>query len=195
MDTSIQGFHRYLMNLNLDPAAVKNLTSCFSLRYYKKNEYFAMAGEPQDKLGFLSAGICCMYALREDGKVFVKDFITKDQFLLASFDPGQESEVYIQTLTESSLMEARYSDVRGVFHQYPDLWILSQRGMEKRFLSLSHRLESFSGMQAKGRYQVFREQYGKIERDIPQYLIASYLGITPTQLSRIRKRCSSDQQM
>jgi CRP-like cAMP-binding protein len=187
MDIYRTGLRNYLLNLHLDDAVIDDLMVCFHIRQYRKNEYFAFAGERADKLGFLVSGLFFMHTLRENGTVFVKDFMVHDQFILASFDPKQEAGVCIQALKDSILLESKYSDVQSVFKRYPDLGMLALRGMEKRFESLCGRLESFAGMQAKERYDIFKQTYGMIEEEIPQHLIASYIGITPTQLSRIRK--------
>lgn len=74
-------------------------------------------------------------------------------------------------------MTARHSGVPEIM----------RRGAEARLAAMGDRLASFALDDAATRYRRFRADYGRYEASIPQYLVASWLGITPTQLSRIRK--------
>ena len=188
MDAPFLAFHQYLTRLPLDEAVIGETLAAFALRRYRKGEYFSFAGQVQDKIGFVVDGLFFMFVDDENGRTFTKDFLTSNQFLLATFDPAKGSLANIRALRPSVILEARYSDIQRLFARYPQFAALSRRRMEREVEAIYARLESFAGMEAKARYRLFREKYGPIESEIPQYLIASYLGITPTQLSRIRKK-------
>lgn len=179
---------KYLEHLHLDAALINALRACFTAKQYEKQAYFASAGELADKLGFVVSGVFGMFHAQEDGTLFVKDFIAPEQFLLATFDPAEESTAYIQAIQDACILEARYSAIQRLLQANPAAAALAQTGMQRRFNALIGRLESFVTLDATARYQIFKQEYGRIEEQIPQYLIASYLGITPTQLSRIRRK-------
>jgi CRP-like cAMP-binding protein len=128
-----------------------------------------------------------MYLYKDDGTIFTKDFIQPNNFLLATFDPKLESAINLQAITDSIVAEAKYSDIQQLCLENPDFELSCRKGIENRVNEIYQRIESFATTDSKERYLQFKKEYGKVEALIPQHLIASYLGITPTQLSRIRK--------
>jgi CRP-like cAMP-binding protein len=188
MQNAFLSLKRYLEGLPLGESAVNDILACFAIKRYTRSQYFAMAGDLNDRLGFIVSGIFGMLVEKPGETVFVKNFLRPGDFLLATFDPQKENLVHIQALGESLVLEARYSDIRLLFNRYDDFRILSERGMQGRYQEICDRLEQLATLNASRRYQVFRHAFGDIEKDIPQHLIASYIGVTPTQLSRIRKK-------
>ena len=163
------------------------LKDTFQYKVYKKGTYFARQGEMNDKIGFNTEGIFAMQILKEDGAEYVKSFIKQNEFLLATFNENEPNPVSILTIVDSVILEAKYSDVKTLFGKYPVLEHLYRKEIEKETEFAYSRLEQTATLQASVRYELFKKQFSKLEDLIPQYLIASYLGITPTQLSRIKK--------
>jgi len=129
-----------------------------------------------------------MYLIKEDGGLFVKDFILPNQFVLAAFNPQQTNLASIGVLQDAVLLEAHYSKIQRLFEQDHRLAKMAKNDMEARLEKIYHRMESFVIMDSERRYRSFQQDFGGFENGIPQYIIASYLGVTPTQLSRIRKK-------
>ncbi|PKO14598.1 MAG: hypothetical protein CVU39_14065 [Chloroflexi bacterium HGW-Chloroflexi-10] len=188
MDTHFYVFRQYLNKLQLEEAIINEVLAAFVVKQYQKGECFSFVGNVEDKLGFVINGLFFMYIDDKNGKTFTKDFLTNKRFLLATFDPDQGSLATIRAIKNSVILEARYSDIQRLFVRYSAFESLSRKRMEKEVEAIYERLESFAGMEAKERYLLFKDKYGVIEEEIPQYLIASYIGVTPTQLSRIRKK-------
>ena len=188
---SVSQYHavlcQYLQNLSLSQVIVDEVLQYFVVKHYRKGEYFSFVSQPANKLGFVVSGLFYMFIESEEGTVFTKDFLRDEQFLLALFDPQQESLANIQAIKASIILEAKYSDIQALFNKYHQFETLAKQGMERRLESIYARMESLALLEAKDRYRLFQQDFGDIEAEIPQYLIASYLGITPTQLSRIRK--------
>jgi CRP-like cAMP-binding protein len=159
----------------------------FSPGLYKKGEYFSKQGEPSKYCGFVCEGILNMYILNEDGSQFIKTFITENQFMLATFDPEEQSTITIQAITDAPVMLADYSVLQRMFEKYPSFGLFAKMEIEKYLESVYKKLEEFATKDAKKRYLMFLREFPDLAEKIPQYYIASYLGITPTQLSRIRK--------
>ena len=109
-------------------------------------------------------------------------------FIKAAFDPAGGNLVNIRALRDARVLQARYSDIRELYAKHEDFRVLSERGMQRRYQELCDRLEQMATLDAGGRYALFREAFGSLEADIPQYLVASYIGVTPTQLSRVRRK-------
>lgn len=179
---------RYLEALPLDENSVNDALSCFKIKTYGRNHYFALAGDVQDRLGFVVEGLFVMMVEKPGEAAFVKNFLRQGDFLLATFDPTIENVVNIRALRESLVLEAHHSDIRLLFDRYPDFRRLSEKGMQKRYQDICDRLEQMAMQDAGGRYEVFRRTFGDLEDEIPQYMVAAYVGVTPTQLSRIRRK-------
>jgi CRP-like cAMP-binding protein len=188
MNSAYLSLKRYLEALPLSDSAVKDILACFTVKTYNRGQYFAMAGDRQDKLGFVVNGVFGMLVEKPGEAVFVKNFLRPDDFLLATFDPQSENLVHIQALRESLVLEPRYSDIRMLFGKYEDFRVLSERGTQKRYQEICDRLEHLATFDASGRYAVFQQAFGDLEGEIPQYLVAAYMEVTPTQLSRIRRK-------
>lgn len=187
MNDDTLNLRHFLEKLPIKPETVEAALACFRPRLYRKNEFFALAGHVDNKLGFVNDGLFFMHIQTEDGVTFTKDFIRNGQFLLAAFVPAQGNLANIQALKKSIVLEAKYSDIQALFVRHPEFEAAAKTGMEKRIEAVYRRLESFALMEAGERYRLFKQTFGDIETEIPQYVIASYLGVTPTQLSRIRR--------
>lgn len=175
-------------NTNMDATELAPLLNdTFQYKVYKKGTYFARQGEKNDKIGFNTNGIFAMKILKDEGTDYIKSFIEQNEFLLATFNENEPNSVSILTIVDSLILEAKYSDVKILFGKYPVLEHLYRKEIEKETEFAYSRLEQTATLQASVRYELFKKQFSKLEDLIPQYLIASYLGITPTQLSRIKK--------
>lgn len=159
----------------------------FKCRHYKKGAFFARQGELSDKIGFNIGGILSMQVVRADGTEYIKSFIKPNDFILATFDENKPNPVSIQAINNSTVLEAKFSDVKVLFDRHPELALFYRKEVEKVTELIYLRLEQIATLDSKKRYKVFQDEFSDFEDTIPQYLIASYLGITPTQLSRIRK--------
>ena len=71
---------------------------------------------------------------------------------------------------------------------YPEFETLQRKNFEKRIAALQYRILSLLTLSAEKKYNQFIKDYAEFEKIIPNYQIASYLGITPQSLSRIRKK-------
>ena len=181
----------YLANLQFSEEIITETLQCFREKRYAKDAFFSHAGHEDGKLGFVINGLFHMFIENEEGKLFTKDFLYDGQFLLAMFDPQQESLANIRAIKDSLILEANYADIQRLSTKSPGFEHTARLGAEKRIQTIYARMESFPLMEARQRYEQFLTTYAGVEQDIPQYLVASYLGITPTQLSRIRKSMES----
>lgn len=191
MNSAFLALQRYLSALPLSEAAIADIQACFNVKTYARGQYFAMSGEVDGRLGFVVDGLFAMQVEKPGETIFVKDFLTSGDFLLAAFEPEAENVVHIQAIHESRILEARYSDILALSTRYPDFKSLSERGMQRRYQDICDRLEQMAMLDAGGRYEIFQNAFGDLEDAIPQYLVAAYVGVTPTQLSRIRNKPKS----
>lgn len=155
-----------------------------------KGEFFIRAQDIPDKLAFISKGIFRIYFLSESGNDTTIVFRNKNKFLSAysSFLENTKSKYYFQAIEESILIYISMDDYLELT-QLDSCWkeILNLYS-QKLFVEKEKREIEILCDDAQTRYNKFILNYPELVERIPQYYIASYLGITPETLSRIRKK-------
>lgn len=162
----------------------------FSPRQLKKGTYFAVEGKVEVWIGFLLKGVVRAFYRNEEGIEYNKTFFTDLEFFgpYASVVSGMPNKINIQALTDCDVIVAKYTDIEALFPQYRQIETMCRLIAENFYIEKEKREIELVLLQAEERYNIFRANYPGIENLIPQYHIASYLGITPTQLSRIRAK-------
>lgn len=156
----------------------------------EKGEYFVRAGEVADTIGFLKEGVIRAFYCNSEGLEYNKHFFVKNSFVggYASLITSQPNKIEQQALTTCRLLVADYAAINQLYNAHHDLERIGRRLAELYFVDKEEREVQIVLLDADKRYKIFQEQFPELEQLIPQYHIASYLGITPTQLSRIRKK-------
>jgi CRP-like cAMP-binding protein len=176
--------------LPLDEKDWKVFSSLFSESVLKKGDYFAREGVVQHQLAFLVDGIVRAFYRNKDGYEYNKKFFLTSELIAAysSLISKQPSRINVQALADCRILVADFDSIVTLFDQHPMLERIFRKKSESLYLYKEKRELELVCLQADERYQLFKEEYPTLEGHIPQYHIASYLGITPTQLSRIRAR-------
>jgi CRP-like cAMP-binding protein len=154
-----------------------------------RDGFFYRPGDRPDRLGFVASGLFRVFFSTESGDERILVFRGEGRLLsgfTASFSGG-ESWYGIQALEDSVLLcaDADASDIRGLAECWRRVY---SRYMELLFEEKGRREREFLSDDAETRYRNFLERYPGLEGRLAQYHVASYLGITPVALSRIRKR-------
>lgn len=157
---------------------------------YKKGDILLRAGEDAQHFHLILDGFMRMYYLDSKGNEYTKTF--RDKFDIASpyaeMLQGIASRIYIEALEDSKTISLKYSDFKNLFKQHGCWSTLARKFTEKYYMLKEHREYEFLLLSAKERYDNFCTEYQHIMHKIPQYQIASYLGITPVSLSRLLKK-------
>ncbi len=187
----MQEFQQYLNKIiNFTATEMELFLSLFSEKQLKKNEYFAREGEFSKKFAFVSTGIFRAFYRNNDGNEYNKSFFTKNSFIGAysSLISGQKNLINIRCLTDCTFLIADFSGFTNLYSRSPKTERLARILAEQFFIEKEKREIELVMLDATERYEIFRREHPNLENLIPQYHIASYLGITPTQLSRIRAK-------
>src|SRR5690554_3672033 len=165
-------------------------TSLFSEIQLKKNEYFAKEGDFSSKLAFISTGVMRAFFRNKSGNEYSKTFFTPPNFVAAysSITTKQKNLINIQCLTDCTLFVADFKQLTSLYKGYPKFESLARIMAEYKFSIKEKREIELVTLEATERYEIFKKEHPNLENLINQYHIASYLGITPTQLSRIRAK-------
>lgn len=165
---------------------IENVFKPFTL---KKGEYFLKAGEINKHIGFLNKGLV-RYFVYKDGEEGTFEFTKEGEFIgdYQSFSKNTVSVQNIQAIENCEILIANYSNVQYIFNSTPNGNLLGRIMIEHRFDVMVNQLLSIYMHNQEERYRRFVSNYSDLTQRIPQYLIASYIGIKPQSLSRIRKR-------
>lgn len=155
----------------------------------RKYQHFIRIGDVPDKLGFISSGIFRIFFITEQGDEKILAFRHENQLLSAfsQFLQGKPSWCGIQALTESLLLCINLKEYNQLLSDHSCWNILGRKYLENLFIEKEKREREFLSEDATARYLSFKQNNPGLEEKISQYHIASYLGITPVALSRIRK--------
>jgi len=167
------------------------IASHFNRKVFARNEIITRQGAVEKFLSFVEAGTVRFYIPGDDNDLTFS-FSFDNEFTCAydSFLTQSPSEYELQALTETVVWQISYEDLQKVYSQTKAGNYLGRFASEKLFLAKSKRELSLLKYNAKERYlKLFQEQPALL-RKIPLKYIASYIGVTPQGLSRIRRQIS-----
>ncbi len=166
------------------------------LAYFKKldkDEYFSREGEKAKGLGLLLNGVCRIYYLDDDGNEWNKYFLQKNNFIASSISPERNSITNIQALTDTEMFFLSLPKLLELSKKHNDLLMFIQKLTFSYLEQKQDREINLLSETALNNYLTFKKEFPELENKIQHFHIASYLGITPTQLSRVRKKISHQQ--
>lgn len=160
----------------------------FIQKELKKLEHFCKVDKVATKIAFLQQGIVRSYYTNKEGQEFNKNFFVAPAFIGAysSLITQTPNKLAQQALTNCVIFETDYANIQHLYDICPDLERLGRLIAEFYFVEKEIREVNLLMLEAKDYYEVFQKQFPTLEQHISQYHIASFLGVTPTQLSRIR---------
>jgi len=152
-----------------------------------KNEYYSKEGQLTKDLGFIVQGILRIFYLNEKGEEWNKHFLVKNDFVAASISPEKKSITSIQALSKALILCIPFAGLMKIASKHKQVHEFIQKLTFAYLEQKQEREIRLLSEEALSNYLMFKENYPGLENKIPHYHIASYLGITPTQLSRLRK--------
>ena len=164
---------------------------CCKARTVVKGETLYSLGEKPNSFAFVHTGLFRAFVRGENGDEFNKNFFSEGRFpgSMSSLLTDENSDLEVQALEGSEIIEINHQQYRDVLFKFPDLMIFHIHYLEAHWLIEKEPREiSLLQLEATERYLHFLQKFELILHRLPQFHIASYLGITPTQLSRIKKK-------
>ena len=147
------------------------------------------AGTVADCVFYIKSGLL-RESFMEDGKDITVQFFFEGQAVasIESFWKGTPSEVSIEAVEPSVLKVFKKADIRAYLEQHPESGIAIAQFAYSRMINYYHLFLSRIKDSPEKRYSLLLEEHPEMVARIPQHYLASYLGITPVSLSRIRAR-------
>jgi CRP-like cAMP-binding protein len=157
-----------------------------------KNQYFVKKNEVAQKIGFLESGVVRAYFVNKEGKEYNKQFFVGQSIIGAysSLLTAKPNLIAQQALTDCVVYACSYSNLVKLFDAHPDLERLARKIAEFYFIEKEKKEIEIVLLDAAQRYIIFQKEFPTLEQLISQYHIASYLGVSATQLSRVRHQLS-----
>ena len=165
------------------------IKSLFKEKTYKKGDYFLTDGQICKQVGFVSRGLM-RYYINHDGEEKTYAFSQENQYVsnYESFLPQLPSSKIIQALEDCDLLVISHSDLQLLYSNIREGERFGRVAIEAVFLQMLIDINSFYTETPEQRYERFLTSHPDLQQRISQYHIASFVGVKPQSLSRIRKR-------
>jgi CRP-like cAMP-binding protein len=175
-------------------AAWTDTQRLFSEAVLKKGEYFCVDGTVCREFAFLKTGVLRGFYRGEQGAEYNKHFFTADSIIggYTSLITGNSNRIIQQALTDCDIIVANYAAFTSLYNDHPCLERVGRIFAERYFVQKEQKELEMIFYDARQRYRIFKNAFPGLEQLIPQYHISSFLGISATQLSRIRKNKTAD---
>ena len=173
----------------LEPNEEQLFLQSFVPLFVKKNNYFLESTQINTRLGFLCKGLVRYYVFKNDEEATI-EFTKEGEFVAdyESFISKKPSIQNIQALEDCEFLIIDYDKLQQLYQISRNANFLGRIIIEHRFIIMVNQLLTVHRYSPEDRYRYFLKNYKDLTQRIPQYLIASYVGVKPQSLSRIRKR-------
>ncbi len=183
-------FHQIVEQfVKLEAQEKRILEQAFTFKRVPKKYKLTSKGEVATELFFINKGLVRLYYTK--GEDEITGFIFKENLFASSYDsflrrvPSLQT---LETLEACELLVITYQKLEELYVVLPKINVLTRKVAEQRFINGQQILSSFLLESPEERYRRFEVQHKDLLQRVPQNMIASFLGITPVSLSRIRKR-------
>ena len=176
--------------ISLDNKEEAYLISTLKIKKLRKRQYFLQEGDVCKYQGFVFKGCLRAYEIDAKGVEHVVQFSPEDWWIgdIYSFYTHQPSRLNIEALEDTELFIFDNGVLEDLYANIPKMERYFRLLMQNGLIALSQRVMSSLSKSAAERYCDFIQRYPQIEQRVPNHQIASYLGIKPESLSRIRNQ-------
>lgn len=186
-----QNIHNYIARyVPLTAEGLELVTSSLEYKVVPKKTILLRAGEVCDFEAYVNRGCIREYLLDRRGTELTLEFAVEDWWVsdITSFENGTPSFMYIETLEDCELLLLSRASKERLLEQVPKLERMFRLMIQRHLSVVQGRLFKTITYSALDQYQEFLRRYPSIPQRVPQHYIASYLGITPEFLSKLRKQ-------
>ena len=192
----MEKYQRLLNNIrrhvSLSPEEEERLVSIIRISRVKKRQFIVQPGFVCQHRNYIERGAFRLYYLDQDGKehtvsIGVEDWFVSDFYSYITQTPAT---LYVEALENSTIFQLAYEDVEKLCDEIHGLSEYFRKTTERAFAYSRRRVISNISKSAEERYFEYLEKYPHIANRVPQYVLASYLGISAEFLSKIRGRKS-----
>lgn len=181
----------YYLNMipHLTPGEWQAMEDFLEIKVLKKGEHLIKQGQVCNHVFFVNYGFTRVYK-EVKGREISSGFIGANQYISAydSFLTRQPSHENIDVIEDAELLLLSYDQMQHLYDRYPVYQIFGRKIAEQLFIMVSQRSNALLLLTPEERYKNMIQNESKLLQQVPQYMLASYIGVTPEHLSRIRKK-------
>lgn len=179
--------HKNCDKIILDNATIKIF---FEEKKLNKKENFLVEGEISKHEGFIVEGCCKTFITDFDGNEVILNLSTENWWIsdLLSFQEQKSAQLNITALEKTTYLAISFDNKELLLRKHPELERMFRILVQKHLASFQERIFNNFALTAEERYEILQQKRPQLFQRVPQYLIASYLGVTPEFLSRMRAK-------
>lgn len=176
-------------NLDIDAGEIISIIENSRIKSFKKDEFLLAAGDYCRHTFFVEKGLLRQYSIDKKGKEHILYFAPENWFVSdrESVYFNQASSYFIQALEDSQVVLIDDALMDQLAKKIPSFINFNNRLLHNHIRHLQNRINMLLSALAEDRYLQFVKMYPDILLRVPQTMVASYLGITPESLSRVRR--------
>ena len=177
-------------HIQLTPEEISRFTSVLKPRTLRKRQYLLQAGDISRNECFVTKGCLRTYLVDDKGQEHNVQFAIEDWWIgdMYSFLTGHPALYNIEALEDSEMLLIEQKQLEQLYIEIPKFDRFFRILLQNAFVNLQRRISENMSLTAEERYTNFVQRYPKFEQRLSLKQIASYLGITPESLSRIRRQ-------
>lgn len=174
----------------INRSKVLSLRNRMTIHQYSRKSLLFQPGQRCDTTHFILKGACYAYYLDDKGEKIVIQFSIEGYWIsdLYSFFSSHPGIYYAETLEDMTVLTLKKEDHESICIEHPVFDRFFRKLIQNAFVAVQYRLTQAFGVSAELRYKTLIQSHPNFIQRIPQYLIASYLGIQPQSLSRIKRK-------
>jgi CRP-like cAMP-binding protein len=184
-------FQKFAEKINLADDEKELSRNFFIPKKLRKKQYLLQAGDVCKYIAFVEKGLLKLYSIDDKGHEHITQFAFEGWWIsdLFSFLTGQPSEYHIDAMEDSELLLLSKQAEEEMLEKIPKLERYFRILLQNNLVATQKRLASTLSQTAEERYdEMLQACPSSLPHRIPQHMLASFLGVTPETLSRIRKQ-------
>lgn len=164
--------------------------SLLKVKKFKKKEFLLQGGDVCHFSGFINKGCIKNYILDDKGNEFIMYFAIEDWWVgdISSFYEQRPGYLFIETIEETELLTLDFNSNEKLLNKIPKFERFFRILIQRSMTTLQQRFFNTLAKPAEDRYLEFLKKYPQVVQRVPQQLIASYIGVTPEFLSKVRHK-------
>ncbi len=180
----------FTKNISLTVEEIEIIEFYFQQKKVKKKDFILRAGEIYRYSTFVLKGCFIIYFFDEEGKKHITQIGQEEAWVgdIASFIAQQPSDFYTEALENSEVCYISKAKLELLYAKVPKLERHFRLLIQNAYVASQNKANTRISVGAKQRYQTLIQKFPNIEQRVPQYIIASFLGIRPEYLSRIKNK-------